>query len=683
MRSVTIKFLVVSAWCSAILKQIKELALIILAEGLNVNAFQGLSLGTRYNTSIEVHPLGHGAKALNDWKDKNSELIYKAIVDKTYLDLLLTLANSIGQRKMCLSALETKYEQIRGGVSLSFNPSEVLLKSSLEGSSRSISVEIPSRVLVNPLFAVFNHISRSKFVKLLSKELISNPTSWSRSVKRSSAELVNPLFGLVCVQSLSVNPLFIASWSRSVENMSTTLVNQPRLCAMEIAQSVNFMFAYVSRSRGGKQPVLHSDSENGEGRQQGNSTLERPKYNLPAARYQKLNPMADHAGEPDSVVELVMDKITQKLHGHDSSMDSDDEKHKESPVEAVKAKVYRLFGREKLVHKVLCGGKPADIFLWRYRKVSTGVLGFATDILVYFELLEYHLLTLVCHIDVEQSIVVSNYTQMDRISSGQECGNTLSTLSFGTDVRGKKAGENWFADIHDLRLLCNWHLRWRFVNAKTDGVYFKLTETAEWNLYNAQLATSKLFHSVKSKQLFEYNGGGCMCKEKKFMALELIQVLQEDRTTLIKFCSDAKGSATDGEKEDLVELEEHLLKMRFQSLHLNKRYISDIYILKDEKTLICAANQDAENSFRKTVEMDRLIDILRAAVQMIRNFRNLLWKMSFFIECFWTRLAALVLIFAKDFMLCCPMAYQFLDLEELEEIYRSAHMDIDSETARR
>nr|GMC63205.1 replication protein A 70 kDa DNA-binding subunit B-like isoform X1 [Ipomoea batatas] len=113
MRSVTIKFLVVSAWCSAILKQIKELALIILAEGLNVNAFQGLSLGTRYNTSIEVHPLGHGAKALNDWKDKNSELIYKAIVDKTYLDSLLTLANSIGQRKMCLSALETKYEQIR------------------------------------------------------------------------------------------------------------------------------------------------------------------------------------------------------------------------------------------------------------------------------------------------------------------------------------------------------------------------------------------------------------------------------------------------------------------------------------------------------------------------------------------------------------------------------------------
>ncbi|XP_019156595.1 PREDICTED: QWRF motif-containing protein 9-like isoform X2 [Ipomoea nil] len=84
-------------------------------------------------------------------------------------------------------------------------------------------------------------------------------------------------------------------------------------------------------------------------------------------------------------------------------------------------------------------------------------------------------------------------------SSGQECGNTPSTLSFGTDTRGK-AGENWFADVHEFRLLYNRHLQWRFANAKTDSAYFKLTETAERNLYNVQLANSKLLHSVKSKQ---------------------------------------------------------------------------------------------------------------------------------------------------------------------------------------
>lgn len=40
----------------------------------------------------------------------------------------------------------------------------------------------------------------------------------------------------------------------------------------------------------------------------------------------------------------------------------------------------------------------ADIFLWRNKKVSAGVLGVATVIWILFELVEYHLLTLVCHL---------------------------------------------------------------------------------------------------------------------------------------------------------------------------------------------------------------------------------------------------------------------------------------------
>lgn len=40
----------------------------------------------------------------------------------------------------------------------------------------------------------------------------------------------------------------------------------------------------------------------------------------------------------------------------------------------------------------------AGIFLWRDKKISAGVLGVATTIWVLFELLEYHLLTLVSHI---------------------------------------------------------------------------------------------------------------------------------------------------------------------------------------------------------------------------------------------------------------------------------------------
>lgn len=40
----------------------------------------------------------------------------------------------------------------------------------------------------------------------------------------------------------------------------------------------------------------------------------------------------------------------------------------------------------------------ADVFLWRDKKTSGGVLSVATAVWVLFELVEYHLLTLVCHV---------------------------------------------------------------------------------------------------------------------------------------------------------------------------------------------------------------------------------------------------------------------------------------------
>ncbi|PSS34276.1 Reticulon-like protein [Actinidia chinensis var. chinensis] len=109
--------------------------------------------------------------------------------------------------------------------------------------------------------------------------------------------------------------------------------------------------------------------------------------------------MADHSGnEKESKVESVMEKITEKFHGDDSSSSSDSDGEKSPSPSSVKAKIYRLFGREKPVHKVLGGGKPADVLLWRDKKISGGVVGVATAIWVLFELVEYHLLSLVCHI---------------------------------------------------------------------------------------------------------------------------------------------------------------------------------------------------------------------------------------------------------------------------------------------
>ncbi|XP_028769292.1 reticulon-like protein B5 [Neltuma alba] len=106
--------------------------------------------------------------------------------------------------------------------------------------------------------------------------------------------------------------------------------------------------------------------------------------------------MAEEAESTVTGLGSVMEKVAEKLNGHDSSSsDSDSEKPVTS---SVKDKVFRLFGRERPVHSVLGGGKPADVLLWRNKKISASVLGTATGIWVFFELLEYHLLTLVCHI---------------------------------------------------------------------------------------------------------------------------------------------------------------------------------------------------------------------------------------------------------------------------------------------
>ena len=65
--------------------------------------------------------------------------------------------------------------------------------------------------------------------------------------------------------------------------------------------------------------------------------------------------MADHHHEEDAKAESLIEKTRDKVHGaDDSSSSSSDDEGKTS---SLKAKVFRLFGREKPVHKLLGGGK--------------------------------------------------------------------------------------------------------------------------------------------------------------------------------------------------------------------------------------------------------------------------------------------------------------------------------------
>lgn len=68
--------------------------------------------------------------------------------------------------------------------------------------------------------------------------------------------------------------------------------------------------------------------------------------------------MAEHEEKHEEKhEESLKEKISEKIRGHDSSSsssDSDDDKPSES---SMKAKVFRLFGRERPVHHVFGGGK--------------------------------------------------------------------------------------------------------------------------------------------------------------------------------------------------------------------------------------------------------------------------------------------------------------------------------------
>lgn len=75
--------------------------------------------------------------------------------------------------------------------------------------------------------------------------------------------------------------------------------------------------------------------------------------------------MADEHKHEEPAGESVKEKITEKIHGHDSSSSSsssDTDDDKKSSTSSLKTKVFRLFGREKPVHRVLGGGKRMFFF---------------------------------------------------------------------------------------------------------------------------------------------------------------------------------------------------------------------------------------------------------------------------------------------------------------------------------
>jgi len=64
------------------------------------------------------------------------------------------------------------------------------------------------------------------------------------------------------------------------------------------------------------------------------------------------------------------------------------------------------FHSQKSIHKLLGGGKVADVLLWKDRNLSAGVLLGATLIWYLFEVVEYNIIPLLCQIAILAMLVI-------------------------------------------------------------------------------------------------------------------------------------------------------------------------------------------------------------------------------------------------------------------------------------
>ncbi|KAI3976719.1 hypothetical protein MKX01_008577, partial [Papaver californicum] len=124
------------------------------------------------------------------------------------------------------------------------------------------------------------------------------------------------------------------------------------------------------------------------------SSVPPPLFHFPSSILLRFSLCAGAALAETKHSKSLMEKISEKIHSHDSSSsfssDSDNEKEVKhhsvslsSSTKCVQFAINRLFGMEKLVHHIFRGGKlknltSAVVFLWMNKKISASVLGGAT-----------------------------------------------------------------------------------------------------------------------------------------------------------------------------------------------------------------------------------------------------------------------------------------------------------------
>ncbi|XP_060171740.1 AUGMIN subunit 8 [Lycium barbarum] len=112
--------------------------------------------------------------------------------------------------------------------------------------------------------------------------------------------------------------------------------------------------------------------------------------------------------------------------------------------------------------------------------------------------------------------------------SRQQPKTATSVLSFIADIKKGKKAANHIEDVHQLRLLYNRHLQWRYANARSDAALHAQKVKAEKTLYNVWRNTSNLWASVIKKRV---------ALQQLKLKLKLFAVLNEQHTYLDEWAS--------------------------------------------------------------------------------------------------------------------------------------------------
>ncbi|CAK8564274.1 unnamed protein product [Lathyrus sativus] len=136
-------------------------------------------------------------------------------------------------------------------------------------------------------------------------------------------------------------------------------------------------------------------------------------------------------------------------------------------------------------------------------------------------------------------------------SSSNQSNDSISVLSFIADFKKGKKGAAYIEDAHQLRLLYNRYLQWRFANARAEDAFYVQNAIVEKTLYNVWSTTMSMWESITRKRI-----------HLQQLQLELkLNSIMNDQMTYLDDWANLESSHVDALSGAVEDLEANTLRL--------------------------------------------------------------------------------------------------------------------------